>query len=805
LRVREADSNPSVIASELVFPNATLSVAGSAVTVQGLVVDGDKGDITVSASGATWTIDNDAPSIANKVVGPASSTDNAVARFDATTGKLLQNSDVIITDDGFVGIGTASPDRKLVIDGSTGSPGLSVRHTARSGGGLNISSGNNRSSIFNSDALPLRLGVVDTTAINISSTNEVTFPVGVALGTPLSGVATNLTGTASGLTAGTVTTNANLTGHVTSVGNAAVLGSFTKSQLDAAVSDGNVLYVGDAPTAHNHAATEITSGTLPVARLSFTKAELDTAVSDGNVLYVGDVTSNATHSGDVTGDTVLTIANAAVTLAKMANLAQDQFIGRTTASTGVPETATITAAARTVLDDATVADMVNTLGGATSTGTGALVRATSPTLTGTLTTASLTVNGTLTLGSAGVVPSAGTTFTSAAYASFLFTAGSSAHGSSNIFNAGTTSSVIGSYGQSEGGTLWGLTRSGYAAFGAFAGTGTIVGSVGTTRYHASSHVFRNEVNTADGAITCGNLTASGTISSTANGAASTPASTLVGTWFTGGSATTTKPQLLVEPTGTTSTGWSTSGTGIGVNAASGFTGNLLDLKTAGTSRITISATGDINAWNSNVSQRFGSNFYFFNGSFNSTSGCNINAGGSGNPNLALNSGGSAVSVVMQPKAAQTGDILQIQNASAAVLCKVDVSGNLTASGTGTFSSTGSHTFGTTNTVTMTAGALVASASIRVGGGTVVANILSATATLDFGSIGSNATETLTITVTGAVAGDSVFLGCPAGLDAGLVFCASVTAADTVTVRMHNSTGGAVDPASATFRATVIRF
>ncbi len=64
----------------------------------------------------------------------------------------------------------------------------------------------------------------------------------------------------------------------------------------------------------------------------------------------------------------------------MANLAQDQFIGRTTASTGVPETATITAAARTVLDDTTVGAMVDTLGGASSTGTGGLVRATSPTL-----------------------------------------------------------------------------------------------------------------------------------------------------------------------------------------------------------------------------------------------------------------------------------------------------------------------------------------------------------------------------------------------------------------------------------------
>ena len=32
------------------------------------------------------------------VVGPGSSTDNAVVRFDGTTGKLIQNSGVIIDD-----------------------------------------------------------------------------------------------------------------------------------------------------------------------------------------------------------------------------------------------------------------------------------------------------------------------------------------------------------------------------------------------------------------------------------------------------------------------------------------------------------------------------------------------------------------------------------------------------------------------------------------------------------------------------------------------------------------------------------
>lgn len=83
--------------------------------------------------------------------------------------------------------------------------------------------------------------------------------------------------------------------------------------------------------------------------------------------------------------------------------------------------------------------------------------------------------------------------------------------------------------------------------------------------------------------------AGGTI--TGNGAASTPALLLNGTVFTGGSSTTTKPQLLVEPSGATSTGWSTSGTLIGANAASGFVGNLLDVQVNGQIRGCITSAG----------------------------------------------------------------------------------------------------------------------------------------------------------------------------------------------------------------------
>lgn len=75
-----------------------------------------------------------------------------------------------------------------------------------------------------------------------------------------------------------------------------------------------------------------------------------------------------------------------------------------------------------------------------------------------------------------------------------------------------------------------------------------------------------------------------------NGAASAPPMSLTGTWFTGGLASTTKPQLLIEPAGTTSTSWSTAGTGLAVNAASGFTGDLAWFGINGTKLVGISTS-----------------------------------------------------------------------------------------------------------------------------------------------------------------------------------------------------------------------
>lgn len=85
------------------------------------------------------------------------------------------------------------------------------------------------------------------------------------------------------------------------------------------------------------------------------------------------------------------------------------------------------------------------------------------------------------------------------------------------------------------------------------------------------------------------------------------------------------------------------------------------------------------------------------------------------------------------------------------------------------------------------------------------NILTATATLDFGSINAAATGTLTVTVTGATTNDSVALGLPAAPTSGIVFQAYVSATDTVTVSATNITAAPIDPASATYRVTVFNY
>jgi hypothetical protein len=127
---------------------------------------------------------------------------------------------------------------------------------------------------------------------------------------------------------------------------------------------------------------------------------------------------------------------------------------------------------------------------------------------------------------------------------------------------------------------------------------------------------------------------------TANGALSSgtgPGLAANGTWITGGSATTTKPYILIEPTGTSSTIWSTTGTGLGINAPSGFTGNVVQFAVNNSSITTLDQFGNLN---SNGIQSGGGNLVMISTSLaNTVGGVNIltagvygiaSSGGAGN-------------------------------------------------------------------------------------------------------------------------------------------------------------------------------
>jgi hypothetical protein len=90
-----------------------------------------------SAGNQIWTADNiGAVSGTADVSGPASSTDNAVVRFDGVTGKVIQNSSVTISDAGAVSAASLSLTTALSIaNGGTGS-------TTAAGARTNLGLGN---------------------------------------------------------------------------------------------------------------------------------------------------------------------------------------------------------------------------------------------------------------------------------------------------------------------------------------------------------------------------------------------------------------------------------------------------------------------------------------------------------------------------------------------------------------------------------------------------------------------------------------------------------------------------------------
>lgn len=103
------------------------------------------------------------------------------------------------------------------------------------------------------------------------------------------------------------------------------------------------------------------------------------------------------------------------------------------------------------------------------------------------------------------------------------------------------------------------------------------------------------------------------------------------------------------------------------------------------------------------------------------------------------------------------------------------------------------------------GPVVSSAGVQLGDGSVVSYIKKAAVSVDLPSISAGAVSESTVTVSGAAAGDAVIANPPANLAAGLaVVGAYVSAANTVKLRVLNSTGAPIDEAAANWVFVLVR-
>jgi hypothetical protein len=124
---------------------------------------GSDGQTIVADSASTNGIKWSTPAGGGDVTGPGSSTDNAIARFDGTTGKLLQNSSATIDDSGHIAAPQLNASEAISSDSGGGSA-VSSSITVSSGTGGGTISGLQTSITTSASNAPLILYGLQTSA-----------------------------------------------------------------------------------------------------------------------------------------------------------------------------------------------------------------------------------------------------------------------------------------------------------------------------------------------------------------------------------------------------------------------------------------------------------------------------------------------------------------------------------------------------------------------------------------------------------------------------------------------------------------
>ena len=199
------------------------------------------------------------------VVGPASSTDNAVARFDSTTGKIIQNSAATIDDSGNIATSGTVNGRNISVDG-TKLDGIEAGADITDA--INV---NAAGAVMNSDYTPSHSLLVQQSG----------------------------TGSPSSLSVSNNSFIGKQTGDIVSL-------SATTARTILNVEDGATANSSDAVLLNraNHTGTQL-ANTIS----DFSTAVAATAAVTANTAKV----TNATHTGDVTGATTLTVQPVTIT------------------------------------------------------------------------------------------------------------------------------------------------------------------------------------------------------------------------------------------------------------------------------------------------------------------------------------------------------------------------------------------------------------------------------------------------------------------------------------------------------------
>lgn len=244
--------NSTKLATTAYADNAAISVGGkeackyaSIAALPSIVYANGASGVGATLTGvalAAISLDSSSPSVNDRVLikNQASTFQNGIYKVTATGSGIAvfvltratdfdQSTDIRTGQAVFItGGSTLGATTWDVNSDDSPTMGTDAITFVQSAGPGSFVGGNGITITGNSIAIDTAITVDKTTAQTLTN-KTLTSPVLTTpdLGTPSALVATNATGTASGLTAGNVTTNANLTGVITSVGNATSIASQT--------------------------------------------------------------------------------------------------------------------------------------------------------------------------------------------------------------------------------------------------------------------------------------------------------------------------------------------------------------------------------------------------------------------------------------------------------------------------------------------------------------------------------------------------------------------------------------------------